>query len=74
MVRYTGAFAAIWDGTGFIRACSMARVLTSYQAIRGASFLAAMTFAAEIWHVRRFDAPPPLMAPGAVAANQTAPQ
>ena len=41
---------------------SMAPVVAAYQAMRGASFLVAVTFAAEIGDVRRFDTPPQLMA------------
>jgi transposase len=41
---------------------SMAPVVEAYQAMRGASFLVAVTFAAEIGDVRRFDTPPQLMA------------
>jgi len=40
----------------------MARVVEACQAMRGASFLAAVIFAAEIGDVRRFDTPPQLMA------------
>lgn len=40
----------------------MAPVIEAYQAMRGASFLVAVTFAAEIGDVRRFDSPPQLMA------------
>jgi transposase len=36
---------------------SMAPVVAAYQAMRGASFLVAVTFAAEIGDVRRFDTP-----------------
>ena len=36
---------------------SMAPVVEAYQAMRGASFLVAVTFAAEIGDVRRFDTP-----------------
>jgi transposase len=36
---------------------SMAPVVEAYQALRGASFLVALTFAAEIGDVRRFDTP-----------------
>ena len=36
---------------------SMAPVVEAYQAMRGASFLVAVTFAAEIGDVRRFDNP-----------------
>jgi len=41
---------------------SMAPVVQAYQAMRGASFLVAVTFAAEIGDVRRFDTPRQLMA------------
>jgi transposase len=41
---------------------SMAPVVAAYQAMRGASFLVAVTFAAEIGDVRRFDNPRQLMA------------
>lgn len=41
---------------------SMAPVVAAYQALRGASFLVAVTFAAEIGDVRRFDTPRQLMA------------
>jgi transposase len=41
---------------------SMAPVVEAYQAMRGASFLVAVTFAAEIGDVRRFATPPQLMA------------
>ncbi len=37
----------------------MAPVVEAYQAMRGASFLVTVTFAAEIGDVRRFDAPRP---------------
>src|ERR1700722_13162395 len=40
---------------------SMAPVVEAYQAMRGASFLVAVTFAAEIGDVRRFDTPGQLM-------------
>jgi transposase len=40
---------------------SMAPVVTAYQAMRGVSFLVAVTFAAEIGDVRRFDNPRQLM-------------
>src|SRR5215471_18768285 len=40
----------------------MAPVVEAYQAMRGASFLVAVTFAAEIGDVRRFDNPRQLMA------------
>lgn len=40
---------------------SMAPVVEAYQAMRGASFLVAVTFAAEIGDVRRFDNPRQLM-------------
>src|SRR5437879_2681749 len=39
----------------------MAPVVEAYQAMRGASFLVAVTFAAEIGDVRRFDNPRQLM-------------
>ena len=39
----------------------MAPVVEAYQAMRGASFLVAVTFAAEIGDVRRFDPPRQLM-------------
>lgn len=41
---------------------SMAPVVEAYQAMRGASFLVAVIFAAEIGDVRRFDTPSQLMA------------
>jgi transposase len=41
---------------------SMEPVVEAYQAMRGASFLVAATFAAEIGDVRRFDTPRQLMA------------
>ena len=41
---------------------SMAPVVEAYQAMRGASFLVAVIFAAEIGDVRRFETPPQLMA------------
>jgi transposase len=40
---------------------SLAPVVQAYQAMRGASFLVAVTFAAEIGDVRRFDTPRQLM-------------
>ena len=40
---------------------SMAPVVAAYQALRGVSFLVAVTFAAEIGDVRRFDTPRQLM-------------
>jgi transposase len=40
---------------------SMAPIVEAYQAMRGASFLVAVTFAAEIGDVRRFDTPRQLM-------------
>ena len=40
---------------------SMATVVEAYQAMRGASFLVAVIFAAEIGDVRRFDSPRQLM-------------
>jgi transposase len=41
---------------------SMAPVVAAYQAMRGVSFLVAVTFVAEIGDVRRFDSPRQLMA------------
>lgn len=41
---------------------SMAPVIAAYQAMRGASFLVAVIFAAEIGDLRRFDNPRQLMA------------
>jgi transposase len=41
---------------------SMAPVVAAYQAMRGASFLVAVTIAAEIGDLRRFDTPRQLMA------------
>jgi transposase len=41
---------------------SLAPVVEAYQAMRGASFLVAVTFAAEIGDLRRFDTPRQLMA------------
>jgi transposase len=40
----------------------MAPVVAAYQALRGVAFLTAVTFAAEIGDVRRFDSPRQLMA------------
>jgi len=40
----------------------MKPVVEAYQAMRGASFLVAVIFAAEIGDVRRFETPPQLMA------------
>jgi transposase len=39
----------------------MAPVVAAYQALRGASFLVAVTFAAEVGDLRRFDTPRQLM-------------
>jgi transposase len=47
---------------GIVPSWSMAPVVEAYQAMRGASFLVAVTFAAEIGDVRRFDTPRQLMA------------
>jgi len=47
---------------GIVQSWSMAPVVAAYQAMRGASFLVAVTFAAEIGDVRRFDTPRQLMA------------
>src|SRR3712207_1162876 len=41
---------------------SMAPVVAAYQALRGVSFIVAVTFACEIGDVRRFDTPRQLMA------------
>lgn len=46
---------------GLVPKWSMAPVVTAYQAMRGVSFLVAVTFAAEIGDVRRFDTPRQLM-------------
>lgn len=40
---------------------SMAPVIAAYQAMRGVSFIVAVTFVAEIGDVRRFDNPRQLM-------------
>ncbi|KQU79336.1 hypothetical protein ASD00_36410 [Ensifer sp. Root31] len=40
----------------------MAPVVGAYQALRGVSFLVAVTFASEVGDVRRFDNPRQLMA------------
>ena len=48
--------------TTIVPTWSMAPVVEAYQAMRGASFLVAVIFAAEIGDVRRFDTPPQLMA------------
>jgi transposase len=45
-----------------VPAWSMAPVIAAYQALRGVSFLTAVTFVAEIGDVRRFDSPRQLMA------------
>jgi transposase len=45
-----------------VPAWSMAPVVAAYQALRGVAFLTAVTFAAEIGDVRRFDSPRQLMA------------
>src|SRR5580693_2942544 len=51
---------------------SMAPVVEAYQAMRGASFLVAVTFAVEIGDVRRFDTPRQLMSfLGLVAAESS---
>jgi transposase len=47
---------------GIVPSWSMAPVVKAYQAMRGASFLVAVTFAAEIGDIRRFDTPRQLMA------------
>jgi transposase len=46
---------------GVVPNWSMAPVVAAYQAMRGASFLVAVTFAAEIGDLRRFDTPGQLM-------------
>jgi transposase len=46
---------------GLVPKWSMASVVTAYQAMRGVSFLVAVTFAAEIGDLRRFDTPRQLM-------------
>jgi transposase len=46
---------------GLVPKWSMASVVAAYQAMRGVSFLVAVTFAAEIGDVRRFDTPRQLM-------------
>lgn len=46
---------------GLVPKWSMAPVVAAYQAMRGVSFLVAVTFAAEIGDVRRFDTPRQLM-------------
>lgn len=52
---------------------SMARVVEAYQAMRGALFLVAVIFAAEIGDVRRFDTPPQLMAFSALSRGSARP-
>jgi transposase len=47
--------------TSLVPKWSMAPVVAAYQAMRGVSFLVAVTFAAEIGDVRRFDKPRQLM-------------
>jgi transposase len=47
--------------TQILPSWSMAPAVEAYQAMRGASFLVAVTFAAEIGDVRRFDTPRQLM-------------
>jgi transposase len=54
--RLTGQVA------GLVPSWSMAPVVAAYQALRGVAFLTAVTFAAEIGDVRRFDSPRQLMA------------
>jgi len=48
--------------TGIVPNWSMAPVVKAYQAMRGASFLVAVIFAAEIGDIRRFETPRQLMA------------
>lgn len=47
---------------GIVPSWSMAPVVAAYQAMRGVSFIVAVTFAAEIGDVRRFERPRQLMA------------
>ena len=54
--RLTGQVAEL------VPSWSMAPLVTAYQAMRGVAFLTAVTFAAEIGDVRRFDSPRQLMA------------
>ena len=54
--RLTGQVAEL------VPSWSMAPVVAAYQALRGVAFLTAVTFAAEIGDVRRFDSPRQLMA------------
>ena len=54
--RLTGQVAEL------VPSWSMAPVVAAYQAMRGVAFLSAVTFAAEIGDVRRFDSPRQLMA------------
>jgi transposase len=48
--------------TDLVPSWSMAPVVAAYQALRGVSFLTAVTFAAEVGDLRRFDSPRQLMA------------
>ena len=54
---------AAWNSSSplIVPSWSMAPVVEAYQAMRGASFLVAVIFAAEIGDVRRFDTPRQLM-------------
>ncbi len=72
-IVYQDAVAAIEDAIERLRRLeeqlgavvpkwSMAPMIAAYQAMRGVSFLVAVTFAAEIGDVRRFDTPRQLMA------------
>jgi transposase len=71
-IVFQDAVNAIEDAAGRLRSLdlqlaaivpnwSMAPVIAAYQAMRGVSFLVAVTFAAEIGDVRRFDNPCRLM-------------
>jgi transposase len=46
---------------GIVPSWSMAPMVAAYQAMRGVSFIVAVTFAAEIGDVRRFERPRQLM-------------
>jgi len=72
-IVFQDAIDAIEDGAARLRrleeqllaiapSWSMAPVVAAYQAMRGVSFIVAVTFVAEIGDVRRFDSPRQLMA------------
>ena len=61
-MRLSGCAAWTSSWPPIVPTWSMAPVVEAYQAMRGASFLVAVIFAAEIGDVRRFDTPPQLMA------------